>query len=464
MLSSAAVVLTLVSFACGENPAVQVLLTNKGLQYGKHVGAGWIQDKLTQITLPDISGKVFGIHFTLTGTTITKCDFPEPTVEFYQNATGFKSSISGLSAALTGEWTTAFGLIHDSGTFSMALFSVDVTWVVSLGNDSGGHLSVTSNGCDALIGNMDIQLRGGASWIFKPILAHYMGRLKDEIQSKICLFVQASVVSMEHHLQLMNVSFDVDQFLTLDLPLTGSPLIDASSLNLGLKGEFYNTKTHKDPPFKAQPFTLPDQPGYMLSLGLSEYTVNSASYGYYSAGLLQTLINDSMIPPSFPVRLNTSSMGPFIPQLPKKFPGLLMKLQVYAREVPLFSFQPGAVKLNLKGAVKAFAIQPNGTQTPLFKLNVDTDFSGKVWIADGKLKGSMGMNNLTLTLASSEVGPFQTAALEKLAKMGSAMLMGKINAELGKGVNLPRMKQAELVNAILKMNQGFITISSDAQV
>lgn len=57
-------------------------------------------------------------------------------------------------------------------------------------------------------------------------------------------------------------------------------------------------------------------------------------------------------------------------QLPKIFPGLLMNLQAYAREVPMFSFQPGAVKLDLQCAVKAFAIQPNGTQTPLFKLNV----------------------------------------------------------------------------------------------
>lgn len=57
-------------------------------------------------------------------------------------------------------------------------------------------------------------------------------------------------------------------------------------------------------------------------------------------------------------------------QLPKMFPGLLMNLQVYAREIPKFSFQPGAVNLDLEGAVKAFAIQPNGTQTPLFKLNV----------------------------------------------------------------------------------------------
>lgn len=51
------------------------------------------------------------------------------------------------------------------------------------------------------------------------------------------------------------------------------------------------------------------------------------------------------------------------------YPGLLMTLLVYARDVPLFSFHPEAVQLDLNVDIKAFAIQPNGTQTPLFKLN-----------------------------------------------------------------------------------------------
>lgn len=56
-------------------------------------------------------------------------------------------------------------------------------------------------------------------------------------------------------------------------------------------------------------------------------------------------------------------------QLAKMYPGLLMNLQLYAREVPLVSFQPGLVTLDLQGAVKAFAIQLTGTQIPLFTLN-----------------------------------------------------------------------------------------------
>lgn len=101
----------------------------------------------------------------------------------------------------------------------------------------------------------------------------------------------------------------------------------------------YSTKTHAEPPLEPQPFTLAKQPDFMLSLGVSEYTLNSASYAYYSAGLLQILINDSMvrgvtnmqniwdyrrltaavsltqIPSYSPVHLNTSSVGAFIPQV-----------------------------------------------------------------------------------------------------------------------------------------------------
>nr|BAM21037.1 bactericidal permeability-increasing protein [Oplegnathus fasciatus] len=469
MLPSVIVVLMLISFTCGENPAIQVILTDKGLQYGKHVGAGWIQDKLESITFPDISGEIdisiFGtVYYTLTGMTITKCDFPEPSVEFYQDSTGFKTSISGLSVALTGGWRTQFGIIHDGGSFDMAIFNVDVTSVVELGMDPDGHLSVTSVRCEAVVGDVDIQFHGGASWIFEPFVDHYKGRIRGEIEGKICPNVEESIINLESHLQAMKVSFDVDQYLTLDLPLTGSPVVDNSSLNLGLKGEFYSIKTHAEPPFEAQPFTMPEQPDYMLSVGLSEFTLNSASYAYYSAGLFQALINDSMVPPSSPVHLNTSAMGPFIPQLPKMFPGLLMDLQVYAREVPLFSFQPGAVALGFQGAIKAFAIQPNGTQTPLFKLNVDSKFSGKVWIADERLKGSMAMNNLTLTLVSSEVGTFKTDAIEGLARMGATLAMARLNEKLGKGVVLPRMKDVQLVNTVLEMDEGFIAISSDAQL
>ncbi|XP_077940636.1 bactericidal permeability-increasing protein [Gasterosteus aculeatus] len=465
MLQPVIVGLVLISCTCAENPGVQVILTDKGLQYGKHLGAGWIQEKLPLVTFPDINGRLLGsIYYTLSGVTITKCDLPEPSVEFYQEVNGVKTSVSGLSVAVTGRWTTQFGLIHDGGSFNLALFNMDVTSEVALGKDDGGHLSVTSVHCNTRLQDVNMQFYGGASWMFNPLVDYFKGHIKSKIEAAICPAVDEYIANLEYHLQAMKVSFDVDENVTFDLPLISIPIVNASSMNLGLKGEFYSVRPRIDPPFEAQPFTVEKQPGYMLSVGLSEFTLNSASFALHSAGLLQTIITDSMIPPNIPVHLNTSWMGPYVPQLPKMFPGLLMVLQIYAREVPMFSFQSGVVKLPIEGAVKAFAIQPNGTQIPLFKLHVDSQLGGKVWISDGRLKGSVAQDNFTLALASSEVGTFQTGALERAMKVGLSLGFVRLNAELGKGAVLPRMKNAQLVNTVLGMEKGFVAIASDVQV
>ncbi|XP_054905708.1 lipopolysaccharide-binding protein [Poeciliopsis prolifica] len=467
MLPCVIVVFVLLSCACGENPGVKVILTDKGLQYGKHESTGWIQEKLEQITFPDITGSVniyIGrVYYTLSGVTIKKCDLPEPSVEFVQPG-GLTTSIAGLSFAVAGEWRTRFCTIHDGGSFNMAIFNIDVTSTVQLGRDAGGHLSVTSVSCKASVGDLAIQFYGGASKIFQPFVKHFKGHIIGRIQNQICPEVENSIMNLDRHLQAMNVSFDVNEVLNFDVPLTGVPDVEPQNMKLGFKGEFQSIKTHKEPPFVAQEFILPELAGYMLSVGISEFTLNSASFGYFSAGELQAFINDSMIPPCIPFHLNTSSMGMFIPQLPKMYPGLLMNLQVNAKQAPMFSLQLGSGLLNVQVDVKAAAIEANGTQIPLFTLSVNSSFTGKMMIADGKLKGNVMLNNVTLTVGATEIGEFKTDALKSGIKSGMIVALGQLNAKLGKGIILPRMKHAQLVNTILKMQKGFVAIYSDVQI
>ncbi|XP_037101874.1 bactericidal permeability-increasing protein [Syngnathus acus] len=468
MFARVFIVLIVIYCACGKNPAIRVIVSNKGLQYAGHAAAGWIQDKLEQVTLPNITGEIrwfAHIGYTLTGITIRKCDFPEPSFEFYQGLSALKMSIKGLNVALTGDWEAHWAFIKGGGSFDMALFGVDLVSIVQLGRDAGGHLSLTSVNCSAKIDDIDIYFYGNRSWLIRRFEHQFKKSIRDQIEALSCRAVDDLIANLECHLKDMKVYFQVNQELILDLPLVGLPIVTASSLHLGLKGEFYSVKVPKEPPFVALPFDIPEQPAYMLSVGLSEFTVNSASFSYFSDDLLQVFIKDSMIPPSSPVRLNTTSMGQFIPQLPKMFPDLLMTLQIYARNTPIFSFRSGAVALTSSGAVKAFAIQPNATLTPLFKLHVDSDFSGKAWVADGRLKGLVTMDNLTLTLAETEIGTFKTVALQELAqKIIEAAVLPPLNAELARGFALPRTKYAQLVKSVLTVEKGFVAFRSDAQL
>ncbi|XP_051915833.1 bactericidal permeability-increasing protein [Hippocampus zosterae] len=466
MLACVLIALAFISCGCGENPAIQVILTNKGLQSGRHVAAGWIQEKLEHVTLPDISGKIrvgflFHIGYKLTGITIIKSDFPEPSVEFYQGFSGLKMSIEGLNVALRGSWEAHCGFVHGGGSFDMALFGVDVVSIVQLGRDAGGRLSLTSVNCNAQLGDLNTHFYGNRSWL----LSHFKKNLRGQIENMICPAVDELIANLESHLKDMRVNFQVNQDLTLDLPLIGPPVVSTSSLQLGLKGQFYSVKCPKEPPFMAMPFATPEQPAYMLSVGLSDFTVNSASFSYFSADLLQAFINDSMIPPSSPVRLNTTSLGPFIPQLPKMFPDLLMTLQIYATYFPVFSFRSGAVVLSSSGEVKAFAIQRNATLTPLFKLQVDSDFTGKVWVADGRLKGLVTMDNFTLSLETTEIGLFKTDPLKNMTQtIIERTILPQLNEKLATGFVLPHTKHAQLVNPVLTVEEGFAAFNSDVML
>lgn len=168
-------VILLVTSSSGENPAVQVTLSSKALQYGKAKSGEfpsmcWISMACDEArcALPtrcvcgcrvdhrEAGGYLSSRHqwwnvhlvwylilhtdgvrasncvypWTLTPThknrdlltpaflicsiTIENLEIPEPSVECYQESTGLKASASGLSVALTGGWMTKYGLMWGS--------------------------------------------------------------------------------------------------------------------------------------------------------------------------------------------------------------------------------------------------------------------------------------------------------------------------------------------------------------
>ncbi|KAJ8015804.1 hypothetical protein DPEC_G00000160 [Dallia pectoralis] len=460
--------LTCTNQVLGQNPAIKVILANKGLQYGSHVGTDWLHEKILSMNVPDVTGGVKvgvgTVRYVLDRMSVSQCDVPEPSVNFSEG-NQVKTVINGLSIALRGNWHTKFSFMSDRGSFELAVFNLDLTSLVELGSDDKGHLSILSKTCSAGIGKAEINFHGGASWIFKPFVKFFKNRVKALIETQICPIVDEHIADVEQHLTNMQVSYRINCALVLEIPLINPPHINSSDLGLDLKGEFYNFESPKEPPFKALAFDLPRADGFMLSLGMSEFSFNSAAYAYYAAGQLHITVTDKMIPPTSPLRLNTSSFGPFIPQLPKFFPNMLMELEVYARETPMFSFLPDEMSLKVPGAIKAVAIQPNGTRAPLFKLNADGLFSGQVYISEGKLRGLMKLKNFTLTLESSEIGTFQTAALENGMKMAMTIaVLTPLNAKLKEGIPLPSIHDILLVNSVLKIQQGFVSIASDLEV
>lgn len=131
---------------------------------------------------------------------------------------------------------------------------------------------------------------------------------------------------------------------------------------------------------------------------------------FFASGV--TFLTDGAAESSKMRRFNRAEASLFL-QLAKMYPGLLMNLQLYAREVPLVSLQPGLVTLDLQGAVKAFAIQLTGTQIPLFTLNT---VSGLLLIIYLIFCTNFNIFVPTMTLRIRIIFPFRTQS--SLVKCG----------------------------------------------
>ncbi|KAK3536307.1 hypothetical protein QTP86_002934 [Hemibagrus guttatus] len=269
---------------------------------------------------------------------------------------------------------------------------------------------------------------------------------------QICSLVAEAIDEMNPHLKTLNVLAQVDKYAEIEYSMVESPLISNSSIDLGLKGEFYNIGHHQEPPFSPTPFSLPDQDTNMLYIALSAFTLNSAGFVYNSAGVMSLYITDDMIPSGFPIRLNTRTFGTFIPQIAKQFPGLMMKLLVKAVKEPDISFEPNNVTVQASSTITAYAIQPNATLSPVFILNVNASVSAQIYVSGLKVAGVLSLNEMNMALVTSYVGPFQVKSLDSVFNMIlKVVVIPKVNAYLKQGYPLPSIGKMNLLNTQLQI-------------
>ncbi|XP_062387380.1 bactericidal permeability-increasing protein [Sardina pilchardus] len=448
-------------------PGVKTVVSSKGLDYVTNLVTDWVQKKILSADLPVISGSVDigigSVGYALYDMRVVKVDMPQPSVNFVEK-TGVRVELSGLSIAVEGRWRTSYGIIKDGGSFDLALFDVSTSSLLQLESDYQARLAVECLSCDAQIGNVDINFHGGASFIIDVFVKFFPGRIKSLVEDHICPIVQDQVKNLEGILAAIKVDYPVYPNLIFSVPLTNSPVVQSSGMELDSKGVFYSATHPKEPPFPSEDFQLPSEAGYMISMGISQYSLNTYAYACLTDGLFQINITDKMIPPSVHFRLNTSSFGVFIPQLPKMFPNMLMVLQVFADEAPAVSLHMDSFSLLLTATVKAYAIDNTTAYRPLFRLKLTTEFSGKLNIGNNTLMGNMQFQNLTLSLVTSQIGTFQTKTLEGTASFLVKSYLPKLNAMLQKGFPLPVAKGVTLAGPVLQVQQGFLAVYSNVQI
>lgn len=393
---------------------------------------------------------------------ITNFQLPSSQVTLVPNV-GLKLSISGAYIEIHGRWGVRYLFISSDGDFQLKVLGISISVGLSLGSDESGRPTISTSDCSAHISDMQVHFSGGLDWLINLFDDAIASSLRDNMQNQICpLVVDAVKNQLEPVLRSLPVTAKIDDVAAIDYSLTGPPSVTTESLDVQLKGEFFEQSHRSPPPFPPQPLSVPDDHSLMVYFAVSDYLFNTAGFVYQSAGKLIFNVTDEMIPKDFPVRLNTSSFGKMIPQISKMYPDMLMKLKISSPSAPFLTMKPGNVTISPVLDIQAYAILPNSSLAPLFLLNLSTDAVAKVGVNSSRIVGYLELSSLKIDLEHSEVGPFPVGILNYAVNYYIAhILLPKVNEILKNGYPLPLLDHIQLSNVMLKLNEHFILLGAD---
>ncbi|XP_032897150.1 bactericidal permeability-increasing protein-like [Amblyraja radiata] len=418
------------------NPGLKVRVTQKALDYGRRVGIGVLQQKLREIQIPNMSGKVNvviigDIEYSVKSIRIYKLGLPQSTLKFSAGR-GIQLSITNGFIGVKGDFSVQKFIFQMSGSFDVSVSRLSISQKIGMTRDSTGRPALQSVACSTNVGKVDFKFTKRNRWLYNLFRKFLEEPIRKALTKQMCPKISSALRGLEKNLKTMesmlfyilphsaiafqklsqDARFKINPFAEVDYSLVNQIQISNNAMDLDFKGQFYRVGKNKDPPFKPPPISLPSQSNRMLYLGISDFLANSAGFVYYEAGVLQMKITDKMIPTTSPVRLNTKFFNQIAPGLQKLYPNMPIEMRLRATRSPILQAAKKHINVQAFGALDVCAVQPNSTLASLFVLNIQASVSARVRIAQMKLIGSLQLNSLTLTLGRSNVGPVRVADLE----------------------------------------------------
>ncbi|XP_006138037.1 BPI fold-containing family C protein [Pelodiscus sinensis] len=445
------------------NPGLKVRITQKGLDYGKEIGLKVLKQRIKDEKFPDWSGReksgVGDVDYILSGVRINTIEFPDASVSLIPGS-GIKLSTQHAYATFNANWSIRTWLFKDSGRGTVSISGVFITAVFTMSQDNTGHPSMSLDSCQMSIRGMDIKLNGTISWLYKFFIKYLEKPIHRSLHTHSCPNIRQGIQRIDAQLRALQVPTQIDAFAQIDYSLVNSPGIFQSYIDLDLKGAVYPFRNWSDLAFVPAPFTLPDKSNSMLYLGISEYFFKSASLAYYKAGAFNITTIEEL---SSYFNVTTKTFGNIIPEIAQYYveaqPAML---NLMATAAPVVSLQPNAFSLEIHASMEVLVVQPNSTTQSIFTVNIIANTNASLTIFEQKLVGSLCLNRFQLFLADSSVGFFEVSLLENfLSYVLRNGVIPAANVILKKGFPLPNLDHITLLRPVIKINEGYLLISTD---
>ncbi|KAJ7570867.1 hypothetical protein O6H91_01G136800 [Diphasiastrum complanatum] len=449
---------------------IMITLTEQGLSYLRDVLVNQVLQEVTPLKLPNMRKSMHSplgiLEVTLTDIVLSGARVASSEITLGKE--GMSIYASGVQADISLNWNYTYVVsygpfsISDGGGGYLKVKDGQAGVVFSM-DEHNGTLNLTVLQSGTYLTNLEINLNGGASWIYNWLAYAFGDQIRAAIETALTDQIVQGVGKLDSFLQHIPRKIPIDDTAAVDVTVVQNPVLNSAFLSVGVKGEFLNVDSVEDSSKSVG--ILPvglfcSNSLKMVTMALSDHVLDSAAAVYFDAGRLQWLV-DKLPEQSL---LNTGSWKYLIPKLYRSYPNQNMVLNFSVSAVPLISLKQDGIHATTSTDM-TILVMNNVQGTPVACISLTISMDAVAGLNGNNITAEAALTSLSLELKWSEIGSFPVRLVEQVAirTIVKDVVLPLLNFNLRKGFPLPVLPSVQLQHADVRYKDGFLLVCTDVR-
>ncbi|KAM6927875.1 phospholipid transfer protein [Xenentodon cancila] len=456
------VFMSLVSNMASAEPAgCKIRITDKGLEMLKFETQKFVEEELSNISMPEMMGKEGRFQYTITDVKITELNLTHVDLRFIPDL-GLLFDVQNSSISLSFHRRILYWFFYDTGNINASAEGVNINTAVDLIRDNEGRLKINNITCDAKINKMRAAFSGTLGRVYDVLARFLTTGMRFYLNQRICPALNhAALVHVNSMLETIPVRTEVDEYIGIDYSLIDDPVVTPRSLDMHFRGMFFDLAHQNLAQVNYAVDPVIREYDRMVYLALSEFFFDSGMFSYYSAGLFQMHIANEEMPKDMEMLLRTSYFGAIMMMNPALVDAPL-SLHLAVSSAPKTSIKTSGATVTMTAFVKVMVLPPGQPPVQLTSMTMESKFNAKVSMRGKRLAVHADLRRFKIfsnqsALESLALIPLQ-APLKTMLQMSVVPL---INSWMKKGVRIPLADGMDFIEEVVEYHNGFIVIGAN---
>ncbi|XP_030632559.1 phospholipid transfer protein [Chanos chanos] len=442
-------------------PGCKIRITSRGLEMLKHETLKFVEEELSNISMPEMHGKEGRFQYSIKEAKISELNLTYADLRF-QPDLGLLFEVQNSSITVNFQRRILYWFFYDTGAINASADGVNIHTVLHLTRDDIGRLKISNLTCDAAIAKMRAKFTGTLGRVYEFIATFLTTGMRFILNQQICpVLNHAGLVLINSLLDTVPVRTEVDNYIGIDYSLLSDPVVTAKSLDMDFRGMFYELQNENDtlPNYSINPVVR--EYDRMVYLALSEFFFDSGLFSYFKAGMFKMCIANERMPKDLEMLLRTTYFGTIMMLNPALMEAPL-SLELEVTSAPRSTIKTSGAHVMVNAIVTVMVLPPGQPPIQLSSMTMESKLNAKVSMKGKRLAVHVDLRRFKIfsnqsALESLALIPLQ-APLKTLLQITVVPL---INNRTKRGVQIPLPDGMDFIEEVVEYHNGYIVIGAN---